>query len=319
LVIAPTRELVVQIERDARLLGQDTGLTIQVVFGGMDYQKQREELARGTDLLIGTPGRLIDYYKQKVFHLKGVEIAVIDEADRMFDMGFIADIRYLLRKMPPFQQRQSMLFSATLSFRVMELSYEHMNNPVKVEIAPELVAPREIRQLLFHISKEEKFPLLLGLLKRDQGTRVLIFINTKREGEFLLERLTRNGFQAKYLSGDVPQKTRLRVLGDFSEGRVPILISTDVASRGLHIEAVSHVINYDVPQDPEDYVHRIGRTARAGATGDAITLACEQYVSHLPAIEEYLGQKIPVEWVTDDLLVRDKQPASRSRRRRPRN
>jgi len=314
IIIAPTRELVVQIERDARLLVGETGLSIQAVFGGMDYQKQREELARGVDVLIATPGRLIDYFKQRVFNLKGIEIVVIDEADRMFDMGFIADIRYLLRRMPPYNRRQGLLFSATLTHRVMELSYEHMNNPVKIDIAPEVVTPREIRETLYHVSGEEKFSLLLGLLKKDQGTRVLIFVNTRREGEDLLGRITRNGYQARYLSGDVPQQTRLRVLGEFSGGKVPILICTDVASRGLHVEAVTHVINYDVPQDAEDYVHRIGRTARAGASGDAITLACERFAHHLQAIEEYVGRKIPVEWVTDELLVPEQGGSSRRRR-----
>jgi ATP-dependent RNA helicase RhlB len=307
LVIAPTRELAVQILEDAKTLGGHTGLKMLAVYGGVDYQKQKDDLDKGVDLLVGTPGRLIDYFKQKALSLKYIEIAVVDEADRMFDMGFIADIRYMLRRMPPFDKRQAMLFSATLSFRVMELAYEHMNNPVKIEITPEQVTVDKVEQSLFHVGRQEKFSLLLGLLKKENPPRSMMFVNTKREAEKLVERLNRNGYPADMISGDIPQKKRLRILTEFKAGVLPILIGTDVASRGLHVEGVTHVFNYDLPQDPEDYVHRIGRTARAGATGKAYSFADEQYVFGLEPIEKYIGMKIPVAWPDEDMFAKEKR------------
>ncbi len=307
LVIAPTRELAVQIFEDAKILGAHTGLKMLAVYGGVDYQKQKDELDKGVDLLVGTPGRLIDYFKQKHLSLKHIETAVVDEADRMFDMGFIADIRYMLRRMPPFDRRQAMLFSATLSFRVMELAYEHMNNPQKIEINPEQVTVEKVEQSLFHIGRHEKFSLLLGLLKKETPPRSMMFVNTKREAEKLVERLNRNSWPANMISGDIPQKKRLRILNEFKAGSLPILIGTDVASRGLHIEGVTHVFNYDLPQDPEDYVHRIGRTARAGATGKAFSFADEEYVFGLEPIEKYIGMKIPVVWPEEGLFIREKK------------
>ena len=304
LVLAPTRELVVQIEKDAQLLGSHSGLKIHAVYGGVDYEKQRRTLSGEVDILIGTPGRLIDYLKQQVYTLKGAEVLVIDEADRMFDLGFIKDLRFIVRRLPPFDKRQSMLFSATLSHRVMELAYEHMNNPEPLEVAPDRVTADRVRQTLYHVGQHEKFNLLLGILKKEGGSRILIFSNTKRIAAILEERLVRNGYSAKALTGDVPQKQRLRTLHKFATGELNILIATDVASRGLHIEGVSHVINYDLPQDSEDYVHRIGRTARAGAEGDAISLACEEYVTNLEGIEEFIGHKIPVEWPDDSMFIK---------------
>src|SRR6185369_7733897 len=288
LILAPTRELVVQIEQDAQLLGKHCGLTIQAIYGGVDYMKQRDALREGADVIVGTPGRLIDYLKQKVYSLKEIEMLVIDEADRMFDMGFIADLRFILRRLPPFDKRQNLMFSATLNQRVMELAYEFMNVPEKVSVTPERMTAENVEQVLFHCSRKEKFPLLLGLLRREGMARTMIFINTKREGEYLHDRLNANDFPCRLISGDVEQKKRLRILEDFKEGKLPILIATDVASRGLHIEGVSHVINYDLPQDCEDYVHRIGRTARAGAEGKAISLADEDGAFFLEAIEEYI-------------------------------
>ena len=305
LILAPTRELVVQIEQDAQILGRHCGFTIQAIYGGVDYMKQRDALRDGADVIIGTPGRLIDYLKQKVYSLKEVEMLVIDEADRMFDMGFIADLRFILRRLPPFDQRQNLLFSATLNLRVMELAYEFMNSPEKVSVTPEKMTADNVVQVLYHASRKEKFPLLLGLLRREGMERTMIFINTKREGEYLHDRLNANGFPCRLISGDVEQKKRLRILEDFKEGKLPILIATDVASRGLHIDGVSHVVNYDLPQDCEDYVHRIGRTARAGAEGKAISLADEDGVLYLEAIEEYIKAKIPTEWAEDDLFVND--------------
>lgn len=319
IVIAPTRELVIQIAKEAKALGQSTPFNIQAVYGGIDYQKQRSILSEGVDVLIGTPGRLIDYYKQKVYDLKRAEILVIDEADRMFDMGFIADLRFLMRRLPPYHQRQSMLFSATLTRRVMELAYEHMNNPIKVEVTPEQVTAEKVEQILFHVERSKKFSLMLGLLKRERWERALVFVNTKHQGETLAERLTAQGYPAEAITGDLPQKQRMRVLEQFKEKKVPILVATDVASRGLHIEGVNLVFNYDLPQDREAYVHRIGRTARAGATGKALSLADEEYVMSLEEIEEYIGQKIPVEWPEDELFIQPKPspPGQRKHVNRP--
>src|SRR5712691_1601375 len=296
LIIAPTRELVVQIESDARLLGQFTPSRNLAVYGGIDYAKQREALAAGCDLLVGTPGRLIDYLKQRVWSPKHVEVLVIDEADRMFDMGFIADLRFILRRLPPPEKRQSFLFSATLSFRVLELTWEFMNNPTQITIMPNQRTAENVEQSLYHVGREEKFSLLLGLLRREGG-------------------LIRNGWEARALTGDVDQKKRLRILNDFKEGVLPVLVATDVASRGLHIEAVSHVINWDLPQDSEDYVHRIGRTARAGAGGKAIALVDEASALYLAGIETFIKQKIAVEWAEDDLYMPEIKPTSEERRR----
>ncbi|HUG35402.1 MAG TPA: DEAD/DEAH box helicase, partial [Candidatus Limnocylindrales bacterium] len=275
LIIAPTRELVVQIEADAHLLGNRTGLTTLAVYGGIDYAKQRDALRDGCDILVGTPGRLIDYLKQHVWSPSRVEVLVIDEADRMFDMGFIADLRFILRRLPKPERRQSFLFSATLSFRVMELTWEFMNNPTQITISPQQKTVEKAEQVLYHVGRDEKFSLLLGLLKREGGSRILIFANTREEARRLEDRLERNGWKARALTGDVDQRKRLRILADFKEGELPVLVATDVASRGLHIEGVSHVVNWDLPQDAEDYVHRIGRTARAGAAGKAISFADE--------------------------------------------
>ncbi len=305
LIVAPTRELVAQIDAEARRLGQFTNFLIAPVFGGMDYQKQKESLGEGVDIIIGTPGRLIDYLKQRVYSLKKTEFLVIDEADRMFDMGFISDLRFLLRRMSPYDRRQSMLFSATLSTRVMELCYEHMNLPEKIEISPEQVTVELITQELYHVGKEEKPGLLLGILRREQQARILVFVNMKSTAERLDALFKANDIAAATITGDLPQLKRMRILSRFKEGKLPILVATDVASRGLHIEGVTHVINYDLPQDSEDYVHRIGRTARAGAAGRAISFACEDYVYALEDIEEYIRQKIPVRPVEDSLIVAD--------------
>ncbi|MBI4587541.1 MAG: DEAD/DEAH box helicase [Candidatus Rokubacteria bacterium] len=315
LIIAPTRELVVQIQADAKLLGQQTGLRILSVYGGIDYAEQREALRAGCDLLIGTPGRLIDYLKQHVWSARRVEVLVIDEADRMFDMGFIADLRFILRRLPPPERRQSFLFSATLSFRVLELTWEFMNNPTQITITPQQKTVEQVVQLLYHVGREEKFSLLLGLLRREGGSRILIFTNTREEARRLEDRLGRNGWEARALTGDVDQRRRLRILNDFKAGRLPVLVATDVASRGLHIEGVSHVINWDLPQDPEDYVHRIGRTARMGATGKAISLVDEATALLLEPIEKFVNQKISVEWAQDDLFLPEIKPTAEERRR----
>ncbi|WP_374680117.1 DEAD/DEAH box helicase [Hydrocarboniphaga effusa] len=304
-ILAPTRELAVQIHTDAVGLGADTGLKLAVCYGGTGYESQRQAIADGVDILIGTPGRLIDYYKQDVYTLKYIEVVVLDEADRMFDLGFIADIRYLFRRMPAPAQRKNYLFSATLSHRVLELAYEHMNTPTKVEVEPEQVTAERVRQVLMHVANDDKLPLLVGLLRHHAPVRSLVFVNTKRGAEEVENTLKANGFEASTLSGDVPQNKRLRLLEEFKEGKLPILVATDVAARGLHIPAVTHVINYDLPQDAEDYVHRIGRTARAGQSGDAISLCCETYVYSLPEIEKYIGNRIPVEQPPEEWMPKD--------------
>jgi ATP-dependent RNA helicase RhlB len=314
LFIAPTRELVVQIEADARLLGQFTGLRTHVVYGGVDYAKQRDALRGPVDLLVGTPGRLIDYLKQRVWSASAVEVLVLDEADRMFDMGFIADIRWILRRLPPPEARQSFLFSATLSFRVLELTYEYMNNPVQITVQPEQITVDRVEQTLYHTGRYEKFGLLLGLLRREGGGRVLVFTNTRDEAHRLTDRLVRNGQPARALTGDLDQRQRLRALAAFKAGELPILVATDVASRGLHIPDVTHVYNWDLPEDPEDYVHRIGRTARAGAAGKAISLVDEASAFSLEGVERFIGQRIRVEWADDDLFLPEIKPTAEERR-----
>jgi ATP-dependent RNA helicase RhlB len=304
LIVAPTRELAVQIHKDAAVLGKHTGLRLAVVFGGTDYEQQRQTLVNGVDVLVGTPGRLIDYLKQQVYDLRHVQVLVLDEADRMFDLGFIADIRYILRRLPRPEHRQSMLFSATLSHRVLELAYEHMNNPELVRIEPDKVTIDRIRQVIYFPSMEEKLPLLIGLLRETEAHRTMVFVNTRRVAEKLETALRANGFNAQALSGDVPQPKRLKFLRQFHEGELAVLIATDVASRGLHIPDVSHIFNYDLPQDAPDYVHRIGRTARAGAEGDAISFGCEEYAVGLPDIEAFIGHKIPVAPVALHLLAK---------------
>ena len=304
-IIAPTRELADQIYHEALRLGKYTGFRLLAVYGGIDYQKQMDILQKGVDVLIGTPGRLIDYYKQNIYNLKKTRYLIIDEADRMFDMGFIDDLRYLLRKMQPYTKRQSMLFSATLSYRVMELAYEFMNLPEKISITPDKITVEQVEQVLYHVGKHEKIPLLLGLLRKEKPVRALIFVNTRRAADMVVERLNRNSWKADAITGDIIQKKRLRLLADFKEGKLPILVATDVASRGIYVEAVTHVINYDLPQDAEDYVHRIGRTGRAGATGKALSLADEEYVYSLEEIEKYIGQKIPIEWAEDAMYIRE--------------
>ncbi len=314
-MLAPTRELAVQIANDAEVLGKHTGFKIGLAFGGTDYEKQRKTIEDGIDILIGTPGRIIDYFKQGVFKLNQVEVAVLDEADRMFDLGFIKDIRYLLRRLPSPDKRLNMLFSATLSHRVMELAYEHMNEPELVRIEPDKVTADRVRQAIFFPSNEEKMPLLIGLIREMGEARIMVFVNMKREAERVQDYLEANGINAKAISGDVPQKKRLRMLMDFQTGKLPVLIGTDVASRGLHIPDVQYVINYDLPQDAEDYVHRIGRTARAGASGDAISFGCETYAISLPDIEDYIGHKIPVANYDTSLLPALEKPAPRARKR----
>ena len=269
-------------------------MKLAIVFGGVDYEKQRKVLEDGVDVLIGTPGRIIDYFKQGVFDLRHIQVAVMDEADRMFDLGFIKDIRFILRRLPHPELRLTMMFSATLSHRVMELAYEHMNNPELIRIEPDKMTVDRVKQVLYFPATEGKNSVAHGAAAPHRcALRTMVFVNTKRIAEVLERTLTANGFVAQALSGDVPQNKRLKMMRDFHNGEIAVLIATDVASRGLHIPDVSHVFNFDLPNDAEDYVHRIGRTARAGAEGDAISFGCEEYAISLPDIESYIGHQIP--------------------------
>ncbi|MCQ8115952.1 ATP-dependent RNA helicase RhlB [Methylomonas rosea] len=305
LILAPTRELAIQIHKDALALSKYLNLKFALIYGGTDYQKQLDKIKGNVDIIIGTPGRIIDFYRQGAFTLDNIQVTVMDEADRMFDLGFIKDIRFLLRRMPPAEKRLNMLFSATLSYKVTELAYEHMNNPVLIRIESEEVTSKAINQVAYCPANEQKIPLLLGLLKQHQPQRSIVFVNTKRCAEQLDDYLQANGHKTAMLSGDVPQEKRQRLLNDFQENRVTLLIATDVAARGLHIPDVSHVFNYDLPQDVEDYVHRIGRTARFGASGEAISFICEEYAYSMPDIEDYIGEKVPVQTITPELMVED--------------
>lgn len=318
LIVAPTRELAVQIYDDARVLGGHTGLTIAQVMGGIDYEEQAEALKKGVDIVICTPGRIIDYLKQRIFKTEGIKTLVIDEADRLFDLGFTRDMRYILKRLPHYEKRLSMLFSATLSYRILALTYDYMNLPEFIAVTPEEVTAEGIEQSLFHVSSQEKLPLLLGLLDRESWHRVLIFTNTKADVEWLTRKLRGNGLAAEGITGDLPQRNRLSLMARFKGGSIKILVATDVASRGIHVEDISHIINYDLPQNPENYIHRIGRTARAGKTGKAISLACEECVFHLEPIEELLGTKIPVVWPQEDWFKKDRAGrVSREAREKP--
>ena len=317
LIVTPTRELARQIHEEAEILARHTDLTMAQIVGGVDYLKQADILRKGVDIIICTPGRIIDYYKQGIFKTEGIKTLVIDEADRLLDLGFAKDMRYILRKLPAYDKRQSMLFSATLSYRVMELTYEFMNLPEFIAVTPETVTVEGIEQSLYHVGSDKKVNLLLGLLKREGWSRMLIFVNTKVGVEMLTHKLKGNGWPAEGITGDLPQRKRFRLMEQFKKGQIKILLATDVASRGIHVEDISHVINYDLPQDSENYVHRIGRTARAGKTGRALSLACEHYVFHLEPLEKMLGYKIPVVWPGDDWFEDDHAKPLPSRRKPP--
>jgi ATP-dependent RNA helicase RhlB len=310
LIIAPTRELAIQIEKDFQVIGKATGLRSALIYGGVDYDKQRQQLRDGCDIIIATPGRLLDYHKQDVFGFGSVEVMVIDEADRMFDLGFIKDVRFIFRRLPAREKRQVLLFSATLSHRVLELAYEHMHEAEKMVVETENITADRVRQVVYFPSKEEKMPLLLNLLEESKTERSIIFVNTKAAAERITDRLKRHNFRVGAISGDVPQVKRQKLLQRFQDGQIDLLVATDVAARGLHIPAVSHVFNYDLPQDAEDYVHRIGRTARLGAEGDAVSFACDLYAMGLPDIETYINQKIPTASIEARMLV---MPAPRPR------
>jgi len=304
-IMAPTRELAIQIHKDAMPLAQATGLKLALVYGGDAYDKQIADIQNGADIVVATTGRLIDFMKQGIVDLRYVQAAVLDEADRMFDLGFIKDIRYIFRRMPEASQRLNMLFSATLSFKVRELAYDNMNEPEHIEIEPEQKTSVNITEEIFYPSNEDKIALLLTLIEEEWPDKAIVFSNMKYRCEEVWGYLAADGHRVGLLTGDVPQKKRLKILEQFTSGDIDILVATDVAARGLHISDVTHVFNFDLPDDAQDYVHRIGRTGRAGASGFSISFACEQFALNLPAIEEYIGHQIPVSRYEQDSLLTD--------------
>ncbi|HOP48617.1 MAG TPA: DEAD/DEAH box helicase [Desulfobacteraceae bacterium] len=306
LIIAPTRELAVQIEEEARLLGRFLNLKIGCFYGGVGYRKQEKLLEKGgIDIIIGTPGRLIDFGKQDKIRFSEIEILVIDEADRLFDMGFLPDIRWMLKRMPKYSERQTMLFSATLSSRTRQIAWEHMNEPFEIILNPDRVTVDTISQVIYHVESTEKMSLLLGILKTSEKGNALIFTNTKNAAFMVANRLEHNGYRTKYLIGDLPQNKRQENVEDFKSGRLQYLVATDVAARGLHIDNLDLVVNYDLPENPENYVHRIGRTGRTGKSGRAVTLACEEFVLGLEPLEAFIDMKIPVVWAEEAFLEND--------------
>jgi len=318
LVITPTRELAVQIAEEAKLLSLYLDFNIATIFGGTGYASQQRAIENGVDVLIGTPGRIIDMSNKKILNLHRFSYAVVDEADRMFDMGFVQDIQTIIHRLPRRGSRQTMLFSATLTPAVKRLASGMMNQPEEVHIAAENITVDAINQQLFHVGSSEKMSLLLGILKKSEAQRVLIFVNMKHTAEEIAYRLNGNGFDAQYLTGDLAQRKRLRCIEQFKNNELPILVATDVAARGIHVDDLELVINYDIPMHAENYVHRIGRTARAGKSGNAITLACETFVEFLAPIEAFIKMKIPSKVADSELYEEDAtagKPFRRSRRR----
>jgi len=310
LVLAPTRELVLQIRDEAEAIGRHCGLRTLAVFGGMDYDKQRRVLREHpVEIVVATPGRLLDYQQQRCLRLDQVEILVIDEADRMLDMGFIPDVRRIVHSTPPKDRRQTMLFSATLTPEVTRLCAQWTRHPVVVEIEPEQVAAESVRQIVYITTVADKFTLLYNILKQHSDRPVLIFSNRRDQTRDLTDKLRAYGVPCALLSGEVPQEKRIRVLEDFRAGRLKVVVATDVAGRGLHVEGISHVINYNLPQDAEDYVHRIGRTGRAGATGTSVSFACEEDAFFIPDIERYIGEPLKCIHPPEELLQPPPPPA----------
>jgi ATP-dependent RNA helicase RhlB len=309
LVLAPTRELCMQIHKDAEALGKYSGLNCIAVFGGMDFEKQRRQLrGKHVDLVVATPGRLLDFKRKGDLHLNHVEVLIIDEGDRMLDMGFIPDVRSIIISTPPKTHRQTLLFSATLPDEVQRLASNWTRDPVKIDIEPEQVAVDTVKQVVYIVTLQQKWSLFYNILKKENPERVMVFGNRRDEVERLCDRLKGLNINCALLSGAVPQHKRLRVLEDFRAGKIRVLVATDVAGRGIHVDAVSHVVNYNLPLDPEDYVHRIGRTGRAGASGISISFADEDDAFHLPDIEKYIGRPLPCTHPEDELLVAAPEP-----------
>ena len=302
-VIAPTRELALQIGQDAEALTKHLPLNIVTVVGGMDYDKQRQKINGSyMDILVATPGRLLDYCERKDLFLDLTETMIIDEADRMLDMGFIPQVRRIVRMTPRPGDRQTLLFSATFTDEVLRLGEQWTWKPVKVEIEPESVATDTVDQKLYLVTNEQKYALLTNLIKHDSLERVIVFTNRRDQTRRLTERLQKDGFKTDQLSGEVPQKKRIKTLENFKTGKINVLVATDVAGRGIHIDGISHVVNYYLPEDPEDYVHRIGRTGRAGASGTSVSFACEDDSFLIPDLEELLGAKLNIEYPPEELL-----------------
>jgi ATP-dependent RNA helicase RhlB len=303
LIIAPTRELVLQIEKDARALTPYTPLRTVSVFGGMDYKRQQEQLSSGhVDIIAATPGRLMDFMRQKLVKLGSIEILVIDEADRLLDMGFIPDMRNIIYHTPHKNERQTLFFSATLAPEILRMANQWTVDPAIVEIDPGKTAADSINQKVFLVTEDEKFPLLYNLINGEKLERVILFVNMRSTTRRIAERLVRYGISSEILSGEVSQKQRIRTLDNFRNGKIRVLVATDVAARGLHIEGVSHVVNYDLPQDPEHYIHRIGRTGRAGAEGISVSFADEMSSFQIPDIEAVLGNKLECEYPEEAML-----------------
>ena len=308
LVIAPTRELALQIFREGTTLGGHTGLRITAIYGGEGFTQQEHTLRAGVDIVIGTPGRLLDFIRRRVLDISRIRYLVIDEADRLLDMGFWDELRDILRHIPPARDRQSMLFSATLDSNTKRIAASYMNNPKDVAVQPQQVTAEGIDQVVYHVDRAQKLRLLLGILSREEVPKGLIFANQKITVVWLAKKLAHHGYEVEALTGDLPQKVRNRVLERFKQGKIKLLVASDVASRGLHIDDVTHIVNYDLPQDPEDYVHRIGRTARAGKRGKAYTLACDEYCWSLPEIEKLVGASLPYEVPFDKDYAEDMTP-----------
>jgi len=306
LIIVPTRELAVQIEGEARLLNRHLGFAIGCFYGGVGYAGQESLLRKGVDIMIGTPGRLLDFSEKGLLKLKEIGFLVIDEADRLFDMGFLPDIKKLLQKMTPPRVRQSMLFSATLNRVSRKIAADYLNRPDFIELTPEKLTVDTITQELYHVKSHIKANLLLGILEKEKPRNALIFVNMRHSAFKLAKKLDRNGFRCRHLSGDLPQGTRQRIIDDFMAGKLPFLVATDVAARGLHIDGLEMVVNYDLPQDSENYVHRIGRTARAGNSGKAVSFACEKFSENLYGIEKFMGTRIPERTAGVELFATDR-------------
>lgn len=311
IVIAPTRELAVQIKEEADLLAEPLSIRSEVFHGGVGYEHQQRALSEGVNIIVGTPGRIIDLSQSGYMDLRTNGIVVIDEADRLLDMGFYPDLRKMLRRMRPREERVNMLFSATLSRKARNIAWEHMNDPVEIEVEPEQITVDTVKQELYHVPTSDKMSLLLGILERDKPRNAIIFTNTKRAAEEVSRRIAMNGFPTEFISGDLPQRKRIAIIRKLKAGEAEFLVATDVAARGLHIDNLEMVLNYDVPEDPEAYVHRIGRTARAGESGKAVMLACEKYVFGLEAVENFINQKIPVATIDPDMYVQDASAGKR--------
>lgn len=303
LIIAPTRELALQIASDAEELGKYCDLSVVSLVGGMDYEKQRKKLAaRPVDILVATPGRLIDFVRSSDVDLGDVEVMVLDEADRMLSMGFIPDVRTIIRHTPRKGDRQTLLYSATFTDDIMNLAQQWTTDAVVIEIAPEQKSTDSVKQLVYLVSRQDKYKLLRNFMQLNQLERVIVFGNRRDETRRLAERLQKDGLAAALMSGEITQQKRLKTLEDFRSGKINILVATDVAGRGIHVDAVSHVINYALPEDPDDYVHRIGRTGRAGSTGTSISFATEDDAFLLPDIEQEAGVKMECVYPDPNLL-----------------